>query len=199
MSVTIESTAGFAADDPLARLHQGIAAIADEREPDAIWLLLDLVEAALRASRMSEATAAQAWADRAAAQPWAAKLARPRGERRASGALTLRELEIAELAAAGLSNKQIGRRLFLSDRTVSAHLYHVFPKLGITSRAALRDALNARRVETERNAARPPPGRPVIAHFLLLATRYSRRLKDKNGRQWILVGRGRMGCAARRG
>jgi DNA-binding NarL/FixJ family response regulator len=171
MGVTIESTAGFAAGDPLARLYQGITAIAGEREPDATCLLLDLVEAALRASRMSEATAAQAWADRAAAQPWAAKLARPRGERRASGALTLRELEIAELAAAGLSNKQIGRRLFLSDRTVSAHLYHVFPKLGITSRAALRDALNARRVETERNAARPPPGRPVIAHFLLLATR----------------------------
>jgi len=153
MSVIIESTAGFAADDPLARLHQGIAAIADEREPDAIWLLPDLVEAALRAGRVSEAMAAQA--DRAAAQLWAAKLARPRGERRASGALTLRELEIAELAAAGLSNKQVGRRLFLSDRTVSAHLYHVFPKLGITSRAALRDALNARRVEVERNAARP--------------------------------------------
>jgi DNA-binding NarL/FixJ family response regulator len=171
MGVTIESTAGFAAGDPLARLYQGITAIAGEREPDATCLLLDLVEAALRASRMSEATAAQAWADRAAAQPWAAKLARPRGERRASGALTLRELEIAELAAAGLSNKQIGRRLFLSHRTVGAHLYRRFPKLGITSRAALRDALNARHVETERNAARPPPRRPAIAHFLLLATR----------------------------
>jgi DNA-binding NarL/FixJ family response regulator len=45
------------------------------------------------------------------------------------------------LAATGLSNKQIGSRLFLSHRTVSAHLYRVFPKLGITSRAALRDAL----------------------------------------------------------
>ena len=47
------------------------------------------------------------------------------------------------LAAAGLSNKQIGHRLFLSHRTVGAHLYRSFPKLGITSRAALRDALNA--------------------------------------------------------
>jgi DNA-binding NarL/FixJ family response regulator len=134
MSVTIESTAGFAADDPLTRLYRGFAAIAGERA--AIWLLLDLVEAALRAGRVSDATAAQAWTDRAAAQLRATKLARPRGERCASGALTLRELEIAEFAAAGLSNKQIGRRLFLSNRTLDAHLYRVFPKLGITSRGA---------------------------------------------------------------
>jgi len=45
------------------------------------------------------------------------------------------------LAAAGLSNKEIGQRLFMSHRTVGAHLYQIFPKLGITSRAALRDAL----------------------------------------------------------
>jgi DNA-binding NarL/FixJ family response regulator len=48
---------------------------------------------------------------------------------------------VARLAASGLSNKEIGERLFLSSRTVSAHLYRIFPKLGITSRAALRDAL----------------------------------------------------------
>ena len=45
------------------------------------------------------------------------------------------------LAATGLSNKEIGQRLFMSHRTVGAHLYQIFPKLGITSRAALRDAL----------------------------------------------------------
>jgi DNA-binding NarL/FixJ family response regulator len=55
--------------------------------------------------------------------------------------LTPQELEIAMLAAAGLSNKQIGQRLFLSHRTVGAHLYQIFPQLGVTSRAALRDAL----------------------------------------------------------
>ncbi|MYW06645.1 helix-turn-helix transcriptional regulator, partial [Streptomyces sp. SID3343] len=49
--------------------------------------------------------------------------------------------EIATLAAAGLTNKQIGERLYLSPRTVSTHLYNLFPKLGISSRAALRDAL----------------------------------------------------------
>ena len=48
------------------------------------------------------------------------------------------------MAAAGLNNKQIAERLGISHRTVSAHLYQVFPKLGITSRAALRDALASR-------------------------------------------------------
>ncbi|MCM4084314.1 ATP-binding protein [Paractinoplanes hotanensis] len=56
--------------------------------------------------------------------------------------LTAQELEIAQLAASGLSNKQIAERLFLSHRTVGAHLYRVFPKLGISSRAGLRDALS---------------------------------------------------------
>jgi DNA-binding CsgD family transcriptional regulator len=53
------------------------------------------------------------------------------------------------LAASGLSNKQIGSRLFLSPRTVGAHLYRVFPKLGISSRAALRDALAGPRSTSE--------------------------------------------------
>jgi DNA-binding NarL/FixJ family response regulator len=55
--------------------------------------------------------------------------------------LTLQELQIAQLAAQGLSNKEIGERLYLSHRTVGTHLYHLFPKLGITSRTQLRDAL----------------------------------------------------------
>ncbi|MCC9311459.1 LuxR family transcriptional regulator [Kitasatospora sp. RB6PN24] len=59
-------------------------------------------------------------------------------------ALTGQELRIARLAATGLTNKEIGQRLQLSPRTVGAHLYKVFPKLGITSRAALARALDAR-------------------------------------------------------
>ena len=55
--------------------------------------------------------------------------------------LTWQERRIADLAAGGLTNKEIGERMHLSPRTVSSHLYRVFPKLGITSRAALRDAL----------------------------------------------------------
>ena len=58
-----------------------------------------------------------------------------------SGSLTDRERLIAQMAAAGMSNKEIAEQLFVSARTVSAHLYRLFPKLGITSRAALRDAL----------------------------------------------------------
>ncbi|GAA1881229.1 ATP-binding protein [Asanoa iriomotensis] len=56
--------------------------------------------------------------------------------------LTAQELRIAQLAAGGLTNKQIGERLFLSHRTVGAHLYRIFPKLGVASRAGLRDALS---------------------------------------------------------
>jgi DNA-binding CsgD family transcriptional regulator len=87
---------------------------------------------------------------RLGAQPW---VARASNELRAAGnapdrlptprtvVLTTQQRQIVVLAAEGLTNKQIGERLFLSPRTVSAHLYQVFPKFGITSRAALRDAL----------------------------------------------------------
>ena len=44
--------------------------------------------------------------------------------------LTAQELQIAQLAAAGLSNREIGERLFLSHRTIGSHLYRIFPKLG---------------------------------------------------------------------
>jgi DNA-binding NarL/FixJ family response regulator len=55
--------------------------------------------------------------------------------------LTPQELQIAQLAADGLSNREIGSRLYLSHRTVGSHLYRAFPKLGITSRSQLRGAL----------------------------------------------------------
>jgi ATP/maltotriose-dependent transcriptional regulator MalT len=55
--------------------------------------------------------------------------------------LTPQELQIAQLAAAGLSNREIGQRLYVSHRTVGSHLYRMFPKLGISSRSQLRDAL----------------------------------------------------------
>jgi DNA-binding NarL/FixJ family response regulator len=56
--------------------------------------------------------------------------------------LTPQELQIAELAAEGLSNREIGERLYLSHRTVGSHLYRLFPKLGVTSRTQLRGALS---------------------------------------------------------
>jgi DNA-binding CsgD family transcriptional regulator len=61
--------------------------------------------------------------------------------------LTAQELHIAQLAADGLSNRDIGERLFLSHRTIGSHLYRIFPKLGITARGQLRAALDAGRTE----------------------------------------------------
>jgi DNA-binding CsgD family transcriptional regulator len=99
-------------------------------------------------SRRQLAAAAETFR-RLGAAPWTARADR---ELRATGvavstadtglaSLTPQQRQIALLAAAGHTNKQIAARLFLSPRTVSTHLHQVFPKLGITSRAALRDAL----------------------------------------------------------
>jgi DNA-binding CsgD family transcriptional regulator len=84
---------------------------------------------------------ARPWSQRAANELRATGITIGRPEVTGPGALSPQQLEIARLAAAGLSNKEIGERLFLSHRTVGSHLYQIFPKLGITSRAALRDAL----------------------------------------------------------
>ncbi|GAB3443288.1 LuxR family transcriptional regulator [Phycicoccus ginsengisoli] len=91
-----------------------------------------------------EALSARAWADRAARE------LRAGGSRDApvpSGPpaeLSPQEWQIAQLAAAGLSNRDIGQQLYLSHRTVGSHLYRIFPKLGITSRTQLQGYLQAR-------------------------------------------------------
>jgi DNA-binding NarL/FixJ family response regulator len=46
------------------------------------------------------------------------------------------------MAAEGLTNREIGQRLYLSHRTISSHLHRIFPKLGVTSRSELRAALH---------------------------------------------------------
>ncbi|KGM14769.1 hypothetical protein N867_16195, partial [Actinotalea fermentans ATCC 43279 = JCM 9966 = DSM 3133] len=49
--------------------------------------------------------------------------------------LTEREAEVLELVAQGLTNRQIGERLFISGKTVSVHVSNVLAKLGVTGRA----------------------------------------------------------------
>ena len=88
--------------------------------------------------------------DRLGAAPWSRRAStelRATGPTRGVGggdgaaALTPQELEVVQLAAGGLTNREIAARLFVSPRTVSTHLYRAFPKLGVSTRAALRDAL----------------------------------------------------------
>jgi ATP/maltotriose-dependent transcriptional regulator MalT len=57
------------------------------------------------------------------------------------GVLSPQERQIAEMVASGMSNREIGQQLYLSHRTVATHLYRVFPKLGITSRFQMPQAL----------------------------------------------------------
>ncbi|MBE9375816.1 hypothetical protein IQ251_15300 [Saccharopolyspora sp. HNM0983] len=86
---------------------------------------------------------AHAWSRRAHAELRAAGETRSSGNAATRAVLTPQEHEIALLAAEGLTNRQIGERLSLSPRTVGYHLYKVFPKLDITSRAQLAAALGA--------------------------------------------------------
>jgi len=83
----------------------------------------------------------QPWADRARAELRASGERTPEPGNTARQALSPQELRIAQLAADGLSNREIADRLFLSHRTVDAHLYRIYPKLGIVSRSELGQAL----------------------------------------------------------
>lgn len=96
----------------------------------------------LRAARGTfDALGCQRWSEHARRE---LRASGERSRRRVPAArdqLTAQELQIAQLAAAGLSNREIGQRLYLSHRTISTHLYRVFPKLGITSRGELSTVL----------------------------------------------------------
>jgi DNA-binding CsgD family transcriptional regulator len=98
--------------------------------------------AVLRAARGTfDALGCAPWSEQARRELRASGERSRRREPEARDQLTAQELQIAQLAAQGLSNREIGQRLFLSHRTISTHLYRVFPKLGITSRAELGTAL----------------------------------------------------------
>jgi DNA-binding NarL/FixJ family response regulator len=59
-----------------------------------------------------------------------------RASRRPEDAMTPRELEVLRLVARGLANKQVGRALGISERTVKAHLGRVFAHLGVSDRTS---------------------------------------------------------------
>ena len=89
--------------------------------------------------------AAAAWpttTPRPCCHPWRGSRGRPR-----SGwdSLTPTEHSVAGLVAEGLSNPQIGERLYISSRTVQTHLAHVFAKLDISARAQLAAEVTRRR------------------------------------------------------
>jgi hypothetical protein len=70
---------------------------------------------------------ARPWAARAGSELRATRLPASQPREPGTPALTPQEREIAMLAATGLTNKQIGERLYLSYRTIAAHLYQIFP------------------------------------------------------------------------
>jgi DNA-binding CsgD family transcriptional regulator len=57
--------------------------------------------------------------------------------------LTASERRVAELAASGLTNREIAQQLFVTRRTVETHLTHVFEKLGLDSRTEIEAALSS--------------------------------------------------------
>ena len=102
---------------------------------------LDAREQLRIAHDMFTAIGMEAFAERARAELQATGEHMRRHTVEARDDLTAQERQIAELARDGLSNPEIGARLFLSPRTVEWHLRHVFAKLGIKSRGDLVRAL----------------------------------------------------------
>jgi DNA-binding CsgD family transcriptional regulator/tetratricopeptide (TPR) repeat protein len=86
---------------------------------------------------------ARSWTRRAEAELRACgvAVAHAPGEPDALWELTPQQRQIVRLASDGLTNAQIGDRLFLSPRTVSSHLYRSYPKLGVAGRYQLRDVI----------------------------------------------------------
>lgn len=149
---------GLLADPEHAEPHFR-AALADpvlEHWPfERAQTLLDLAEWLRRRRRVAEARAPLTEAletfRRLGARPW---IERARAESRAAGLdvvdavpdalaeLSPQQRRIVRLAAQGLTNREIGEKLFLSPRTVGSHLYRSFPKLGVTARSQLRDLVD---------------------------------------------------------
>jgi DNA-binding NarL/FixJ family response regulator len=89
----------------------------------------------------------------------------PGPEQKPPGGLTAREAEVLTLLAEGLSNAEIGKRLYLSNATVKTHINRIFAKTGARERAPGPQV---------RLPARPGDPGSVTWHRLRLATRFFR-------------------------
>jgi DNA-binding CsgD family transcriptional regulator len=104
-----------------------------------------------------DAMGATAWAGRASRElTGSGQRAEPQA-RYAWARLSPQELQIAQLATEGLSNREIGARLYLSHRTVGSHLNRIYPKLGVHSRGELRAVL----ADPPPSSGSPQPGREL--------------------------------------
>jgi DNA-binding CsgD family transcriptional regulator len=148
----------LAADDEAAARHfaDGLSADLDQWPFQRARLLLAYGQWLRRQRRIADsrvplrtargifdALACASWSDRARRELRASGESSRRRDPEARDGLTPQELQIAQLAAEGLTNREIGQRLYLSHRTIATHLYRVFPKLGITARTELAAALAA--------------------------------------------------------
>jgi DNA-binding CsgD family transcriptional regulator/tetratricopeptide (TPR) repeat protein len=102
---------------------------------------------------------ARSWAQRAEAELRASgvTVTGAPGERDVLWRLTPQQRQIVRLASEGLTNREIGDRLFLSPRTISSHLYRSYPKLGVAGRTQLRDVIPRRRERREPGEDRHRP------------------------------------------
>jgi len=126
--------------------NDGPALEAAAREFEGLGLILHAAEAFAQASqafardgRTASARASAARAGNLAARCGGART--PALARAQAPGLTTRELEVATLAASGMSSKQIADRLVVSVRTVDNHLQSAYAKLGVAGRTELRDVL----------------------------------------------------------
>jgi len=126
-----EAVQAFTAAGPDANRRFQAAAALYERAPRVVLAAELWCDAGTvgRARRMCDEYGLARVAARAAALP-----VRPAG---ALAQLTSREREVVELAASGLTNREIGARLYLSDGTVRNYLSTAFAKLGVSRRSAL--------------------------------------------------------------
>jgi DNA-binding NarL/FixJ family response regulator len=134
--------AGHRIDAARARILAGAALAADEQERAVAELTT--------AERALLDCGAERWRDQAAQELRRLGRRVPRRGRRGQPgegpeSLSAREREIAELVAAGRKNREIAAELYLSEKTVEAHLRSAFAKLGVSSRAALAGAIERAR------------------------------------------------------